>query len=47
MSTPPEVRRLIDALAEDVYDAYYGIEYSGPQYSRGRECRPHGIWRES
>ncbi|ORB86125.1 hypothetical protein B1987_22805 [Mycobacterium kansasii] len=36
MSTPPEVRRLIDALADDIYDAYYGIEYRGPQYSRGQ-----------
>jgi hypothetical protein len=36
MSTPPEVRSLIDALADDVYDAYYGIEYVGPHYSRGQ-----------
>ncbi|WP_407688304.1 hypothetical protein [Mycobacterium sp. HUMS_1102779] len=33
MSTPPEVRELIDRLADDIYDAYYGIEHSGPAYN--------------
>ncbi|CAM4278595.1 hypothetical protein MB901379_01421 [Mycobacterium basiliense] len=34
MSTPREVSELIDALAYDVYDIYYGIEHSGPRYDR-------------
>ncbi len=33
MSTPSEVRELIDRLAGNIYDAYYGIEHSGPAYS--------------
>ncbi|ABL05600.1 hypothetical protein MUL_3427 [Mycobacterium ulcerans Agy99] len=34
MSTPTEVEELIDALAYDVYDIYYGIEHDGPQYNK-------------
>jgi len=33
MSTPSEVRELIDRLAGNTYDAYYGSEHSGPAYS--------------
>ncbi len=33
MSTPREVRELIDSLADDVYDVYDGIEHAGPAYN--------------
>ncbi|MGB9222566.1 hypothetical protein [Mycobacterium sp.] len=36
MSTPTAVRALIDALADDIYDAYYEVERSGPQYDGER-----------
>jgi hypothetical protein len=36
VSTPSEVIEIIDTLADDIYDAYYDVERSGPPYDRER-----------
>jgi hypothetical protein len=36
VSTPSEVMEIIDTRADDIYDAYYDVERSGPPYDRER-----------